>query len=336
MLRTTLAPPPKDVYLIVNSKCNAKCIMCDVGLGINTTFSNIMTKYGEMDLQIIKKTINDLWWKPKIRITSTEPLLYSKIDTAVRLYKKNNFFVSITTNGILLDKYIEKIIQWNLDEIIVSLHGPPLINDKIFQIKVTDKIVASLKNLNKFRSKSLKIGINTVIMPINQNYIYETVNLYRDYVDFYILSHLNFVSEACAKKHNKLFPKYSMSPSTVYGINPQEVDPEKLHYELKRTVMDFDVIIIPKIYDKDSLFIYYKVPEKPLNKNQKCQVPWQCSQIAPTGDVLVSTRCFNISMGNIKNQSFLSIWNGKLLREFRKDLLYFKFFPVCNRCCGVF
>jgi MoaA/NifB/PqqE/SkfB family radical SAM enzyme len=331
LVGSTWSPLPNNIYLIVNSVCNARCLMCDIGQKKETTFYNIMTKNKEMSMDLIEKTIKDFYWKPKIRITSTEPLLYSKIEDAIKLYKKSNFFVSITTNGILLDKYIEAVTQW-VDELVISIDGPPDVNDKIRGIKSSQKILETIKRLRETRSEKPRIGINTVIMPVNQDHIYDTLKYYRDLADFHVLSHMNYVSESCSRKHNELFPQYPMTPSAIFGISPSDIDVNKLNRELERALGDFDFILIPRIYDKISLSTYYKEPEKPIKQDQKCQIPWRAAQITPNGDVLISTRCFDISMGNIREKSFLEIWNGEKLRKFRKDLLQYKYFLVCNRC----
>lgn len=336
LLRTTRAPLPRDIFLSVNSVCNARCIMCDVGIKKRSTFYEILTNHGEMSVDLIEKVANEFYWKPRIRITSTEPLLYSKIAYAMALLKERSFFLSITTNGVLLDKYVEKIIKYGLDELIVSIDGPPDLNNKIRGINKTDRIVESLKKLKQIRSDKPRIGINTVIMPVNYNQIYQTVEYYNDLADFHILSHMNYVSEDCTAIHNRLFPQYPMSPSCVFGIRPSLVDVDILSAELEKVLKDFKIILIPKIYSNDLLTKYYKEPKKPIRKDQKCAAPWRTAQIMPNGNILISTRCFNLSMGNLYESSFPKIWNGNKLRNFRKDLLRLKYFPVCNRCCGVF
>ncbi len=47
------------------------------------------------------------------------------------------------------------------------------------------------------------------------------------------------------------------------------------------------------------------------------------------------TRCFQVSFGNIYEQSFKEIWNGPRYQEFRKNLITHGSYPACSRCCGI-
>ncbi len=65
--------------------------------------------------------------------------------------------------------------------------------------------------------------------------------------------------------------------------------------------------------------------------------PWNHFQIAVDGEVYTMTRCFNYSFGNLINQSFNDVWNGKKIKFFRKNLLNCDgAMPACARCCAIF
>jgi hypothetical protein len=129
---------------------------------------------------------------------------------------------------------------------------------------------------------------------------------------------------------------YEVRPSSVSVINPIDVDGEELAEEIKRVIDDFGDFIsfVPHITSRKEIEIYYKNPERFISA-ANCEIPWFNAQILANGDVLPSSRCFHIIMGNIKENSFMGVWNGKKFRDFRKFLIKRHVTPACSRCCGI-
>jgi len=71
-----------------------------------------------------------------------------------------------------------------------------------------------------------------------------------------------------------------------------------------------------------------------LKKHTKCVAPYRSAYVDIKGDLRPHTRCYDIVLGNIKEDNFLKIWNGKKYREFRAKIRK-RAFPGCARCCGV-
>jgi len=66
-----------------------------------------------------------------------------------------------------------------------------------------------------------------------------------------------------------------------------------------------------------------------------CYIPWFVMEILSNGDAIPLTRCFNLKLGNIYENSISEIWNGESYRKLRKELIKNKRFPVCTRCRGI-
>lgn len=58
--------------------------------------------------------------------------------------------------------------------------------------------------------------------------------------------------------------------------------------------------------------------------------PWKEVLILPDGSV---SPCLDFVAGNLKEEGFLSIWNGPRFVQFRRKLKQMGKFPICNRCC---
>ena len=102
------------IVLYVNSICNLKCIMCDVGQakgkGIDTL--RLSQKKTNLDLNLLRKLLNDPYIRKRkifFNILMTEPLLHPQICEIIKLIKKEGHNVKLTTNGFLLPKKQKKL-----------------------------------------------------------------------------------------------------------------------------------------------------------------------------------------------------------------------------------
>jgi radical SAM protein with 4Fe4S-binding SPASM domain len=59
--------------------------------------------------------------------------------------------------------------------------------------------------------------------------------------------------------------------------------------------------------------------------------------VSPYGEVFpcVPLSMVNAVMGNIKDNSLQSIWNGSKYIDFRRKLKNSKLLPICSKCCTV-
>jgi MoaA/NifB/PqqE/SkfB family radical SAM enzyme len=74
---------------------------------------------------------------------------------------------------------------------------------------------------------------------------------------------------------------------------------------------------------------YYTDPLAPIGP-PKAVCLWLFTFVHPNGEV---SPCEGFNAGNLNDQSFMEIWNGERLREFRRTLLRSGTLPVCRRCC---
>lgn len=99
------------------------------------------------------------------RLTGGEPLLYPKIDKLVYAMKNEPGVetVSITTNGVLLDRYAQSFSKSKIDSINISLDA---IDDetytKITGVDCLKRVKTNIESLIKY---GFNIKINAVLMP---------------------------------------------------------------------------------------------------------------------------------------------------------------------------
>ena len=217
------APKPQVIYLVVNSKCNLSCSMCDIGSKRkDSQFYKVMNKGCDIGLDLIKKLADECTWKPTFAITSTEPLLYKPLFEAIDYIKQNGNKVQLTTNGLLLPNYSEKIVRSKVDDLWVSIDGPERIHNQIrlnnFSWGNALQGIYDVHAWKKELETDLpKVHINYTINKDNFSNLLEFLaslnsfktewskpDYYNDLISDVTFSHLNLVTYGMMAKHNEL------------------------------------------------------------------------------------------------------------------------------------
>jgi len=340
--------PPKIVYFSVNSICNMKCKMCDIGQkkrDLQFAKNLCLSQNVELSLPIFRKVIDEIsFFQPQVCIVATEPLIYSEIISASKYVKEKGLNLSITTNGLLLKRYAESLLKIGLDDLWVSLDGTLELHDFIRGVEgAFTNAIQGIKLINNFKRemniKKPNIHINFTISDLNCNNLFDFKNeMMKEKVNSINFSHLNFVTEEMAKSHNNQFGHFCMAtPASIGRVDPQKVNLVSLEEQIKKITASFfknTISFTPDLQDRTSLHDYYFRPDLPMGK-KRCLVPWTIASIQPNGDMIVLTRCFNYVVGNVTRQDFLEIWEGESYQHFRKQLWRSKYFPACTRCCGI-
>lgn len=145
------------------SRCNAQCQFCH-----NEGNPNKSLQLDIDDVLMIVEALSKAGVK-KITFTGGEPLMYYGISELLMRLPEHDNILSLTTNGILLGKYIDKIAMSRLNQLTISLHvlhGSP---EKIMGITKQCDL-----DLIKYLSKYKRIIINTVFL---NDYIDESIAL---------------------------------------------------------------------------------------------------------------------------------------------------------------
>lgn len=335
---------PAAVYFIVNSGCNLKCCMCDIGMKeTGTQFWDNMNSRADMSPELFETVIDEIArFRPLIAITSTEPLLYSPLPKLIRYASSRKLDVEITTNGFLLAERAEELIDSGVAVLFVSIDAPEQIHDSIRGVPGSFKKAAQgmdcvLKLRKKIRLK--KIGVNCCISSLNQGVLVELLDFLRRYpIDSVNIMHMNYITPGMAECHNRGYSNIAKATATcIAGVEPASVNIDLLWEQLcevKARRWPFAVNLFPELGMKKLLRAYYNAPETVVAK-KRCSIPWQMAQIKSNGDMIVMTRCFSRVMGNVGSESFMKVWNGAQMCAFRKALSKTGIFPACTRCCGV-
>ena len=350
--RRTYAAPPHGLSIAMNNTCNLKCLMCDIGQKRNDlAFSKTLNRPDDMTLDQFRNLIDSVKsFKPVIYINATEPLLYPSLIECLEYAIAQGLKCSITTNGLLLEKFAPELIRIKLPEIWVSIDGPAMIHDTIRGVTGSwhkaCRGIATLVEARKFSSPI--IGVAYCISNHNFDYLVETAQLFKKAgVDRMVFSHLNFINKNMADTHNGLYVNMitehseidyfdPVLPSSTSACNANKVDTDILFNQIIELKKDKFASFLPDLSTKEQLETYYHDPNKFVISN-RCKVAWRSSQILSNGDVIVAARCaFSPIMGNINKKPLTAIWNDKPYKEFRRRINIIGATPACARCCSLF
>lgn len=206
----------KPIYLTILPiyRCNLSCKMC-------LTHSRELpdTKYRHkpfpnMSLEMFKDIVDT--FKNSVAVGfmgNGEPLLHKDIFAMILYAKRNKMRTSLITNGLLLDRIVDEIVDSGLDEIAISINGHNA--DEFFRVtgvnrNCFDKIIenSSLLLRAKTQKKSnLRIGASIIIDRENifklQEMIDYSAGIGFDSLSFYtVLPLLKSVAEKVAPYKN--------------------------------------------------------------------------------------------------------------------------------------
>src|SRR5438309_2082310 len=111
------------LILYPHSRCNCRCVMCDIW---KTTDAQEIT-VADLDRHAADIEALGVQW---IVFSGGEPLMHSDLFRLCARLRRLGIRLTILSTGLLLEKYARRIVE-HVDEVIVSLDGPPGVHDRI-------------------------------------------------------------------------------------------------------------------------------------------------------------------------------------------------------------
>lgn len=308
-------------------------------------FSN-ETLREQLSLEEIKKLIDNLApHKPNITLFGGEPMMYKNWTDVVKYIKSKGMRCNMVTNGTLMSVYAERIIDSGIDEIILSLDGTESVHDdtrnKEGTFKALTQGVRDVANLRKKKGLKLPhLNINTTVYETNYRNLNELVDIAEeigaDNINFH---HLLFINQKMYDQNNAIFRENfnQITPDWAGFVWKEmpEMDPEILLKSLEvveNRKSRVNVSVYPN-YTPDEVRRYYTGFEFESDSyKNRCLSLWMTAYVMPDGAVR-PYHTMNFSPGNVRKNDFMSIWNNKIYRSYRRLIKKRKRFPVCAKGC---
>jgi MoaA/NifB/PqqE/SkfB family radical SAM enzyme len=336
----------KRVYVEVTNKCNLNCSTC---------MRNVWdVQYGHMKEETFEQILAGLEQfpdKPELFFGGYgEPLSHPDIAGMLERAKKQGYYVSLITNGILLSETIARqLIDLRLDMLWVSLDGasPECYSD----VRLGDSLPTILKNLSYLRdlrfqkfgvsnwSGQPKLGIAFVAMKRNIHSLGEVIRLGTR------LGAVEFsVSNVLA--HNTDLLKENLYMRSLDMVAGQEIRPI-IHMPFMdiqpRTMQALsDVLKDMNQLDFTGAMLNKNIDRCPFVERGSLSIRWD-GQVSPCLPLLYTHTHFlderertskEYFVGDVHTHNLADIWNTGEYVELRKRLKDFDFSPCafCNSC----
>ncbi|MGM5483116.1 MAG: radical SAM protein [Nanobdellota archaeon] len=314
------APLPPVVIFILTFKCNMNCKMCSVpekNLKEEVNFP----RYKKM-LDNVNEAYKFYPYKPIIWFTGGEIFLVQDIRKILDYTYKLGFRYGFLSNLTVLPvEIVDDMSKHDILEIRVSLDGDEKIHDKFRGRKGTFKKVIS--NLNKLKKKNIPVKLTSILYPGLENIKIMLKICEEKSIDIYF-QHLLFIKKNSARDfeyqfnimHRFVYPK---DFQINYENDFKSEDIQNLADNLlllETNDSKRNVFVYPRLNSVQKVFDYYNTKASmtyaPYNKSIS-----SIAKVLPDGFVIGGS--FDSSC-NLINNDFNRIWNGKTLRNYRREI----------------
>lgn len=160
----------------LTERCNLRCFYCMPEEGIELSEKeNVLT---HEEIIVLAKEFVALGVN-KIRLTGGEPLIKKNIEKIIRELTALPISLGITTNGILLDKYIDLFKECGVKDLNISLDT--LDKDKFELMTRRDYYDRVMSNISQCISLGFNVKINAVLIKgTNDNEIIDFIEFTKD------------------------------------------------------------------------------------------------------------------------------------------------------------
>jgi len=310
------------VILMPHSACNCRCVMCDIWKD-----NKNLKQLTEADITGLLETLEDFGTQ-QVLMSGGEALLNPNFFRFCEILRSRDIRITLLSTGITIAREARRLVD-GVNDIIVSLDGPPTIHDTIRNIpgafnKIKDGVEA-VRSIDP----TFQVHGRSVIHKMNFRYWQQIVEAAKEI-------NLNSISFLPADVSSHAFNREVLwNNMRQHEILPDEPELSELYQVTERLVDEYNGefesrFIVESTEKIWNIYSYYAAfYGRNLFPFKKCNAPWVSTVIEADGTV---RPCFfHEAIGNIHENRLDDILNSKEAIEFRKTLDMDKN-PTCLKC----
>lgn len=333
---------PKIISFTLLNACNLRCKMCGQWSETGYVKNKIVEANPQLDLNVWKKLIDEIS-QHEIRfvlIRGGEPFLFPQIMDLIKYANSKNLFLSIDTNGTMIEKFAEELVQLGKMHITFSVDGPEKIHDEVRGIKGSyQKIKNNIALFNELECKYNKPLSKSICFTISK-YSYkglgEMPNTAREMgiKSINIVPFYYFNTETGAKYESELKNVFKSSAYSWKGFYSEDsgIDLMEFQSQYQNYISTLGGIenfpFMPLSFDEYKEWFSNSCSVVGL---ERCLNVENLIDIQPNGDANFCIDFPDYVFGNIKDKSIEEVWNSEeaeIFRKYRRE----KPLAVCYRC----
>jgi MoaA/NifB/PqqE/SkfB family radical SAM enzyme len=314
------------VVIYPHNQCDCRCVMCDIWRIRDPKELSVA------DLERYIASFRDLGVRWVV-FTGGEPQKNSRLPILARMLRDDGIRVTLLTAGLLLDAQAETIVA-SVDDVIVSLDGPPSLHNRIRRVpRAFERLATGVRELRRLRP-DIPICGRCTVQKLNHTSLRATVVSARDIG-------LKSISFLAADVTSSAFNRHSVSSAEGHeqiALNAVEV--EALEQEVQRLIQEHACDLNSGFIAENPAKLERIVRHFRAGLGQlepvapRCNAPWVSAVIEAGGDV---RPCFfHHPLGNTRDGTLHEILNSPQALQFRKNL-DIATDPICRRCvCSLY
>ncbi|MDD3313320.1 radical SAM protein [Pseudodesulfovibrio sp.] len=243
--------------------------------------------------------------------------------------RKRGVWTGFSTNGLLLGKYHERILDADIDMLSVSIDSHyPEVHDNIRGLPgLYEKTCAHLLDSRTRKGLSRpSVKVHFTILPGNIDEMrgyYETFASRFPELDMIKFHFPRFATPAMAEEYARVLrTEFGVEPTSHLGnfLNIDSFSDEdcaRLHRNLQY-LLEQPKASVTGPADLEGILHYFKSPDLPP-KGDRCAC-FKSMTVQPDGSVVNCADYPDLVYGNIQSQSLLEIWEGEIASRWRAYL----------------
>ncbi len=309
------------LILNLHTHCNCRCVMCDIWQRKDPR------AYPAEDLERHRTSLRNLGTQHVV-LTGGEPLLHRELEAICAFFHSLDIRITLLTTGLLL-RSKAAIVTQHIDDIILSLDGPPHIHDAIRRVPRAFRTIAQGIDAVRALRPAIPIACRTTVQRMNHTHLRATVEA----AHTLRLDSISFLpADVSSTAFNREQP-WQQDRQQDIALNAAEVEAlaQEVEHLIQSHAQDIrsDFIVeseakLRRIAQRFRERIEGTPPRAPI-----CNAPWVSTVIEADGSI---RPCFfHPPTGSVQTMSLEEAINTSAARSFR-DRLDVATNPTCARC----
>jgi MoaA/NifB/PqqE/SkfB family radical SAM enzyme len=310
------------LILYPHSRCNCRCVMCDIWK-IDAVQEIIVE---DLERHAADMEALGVEW---VVFSGGEPLMHSDLFRLCERLRSMGIRTTILSTGLLLEKHARRIVE-SLDDVIVSLDGPPEIHDRIRRVpRAFDLLARGVRALHGLRAE-FPVAARTTVQKWNVGRLRETIRTARDLG----LRSISFLAADLTSAAFNRPEGWPVERQAEVALTPEEL--AALEEEIEAIIREEADGFILETPEKLRRIVRHFRAQLGLDEPvaPRCNAPWVSAVVESDG--AVRPCFFHPPFGKLGEQSLREVLNSPRAVEFRRSLDV-PANPICRRCvCSLY
>ena len=303
-----------------HARCNCRCVMCDIW---KITDSRELSA-GELERHLGDIERLGVEWTV---FTGGEPLMHSDLFRLSRMLRARRIRTTILSSGLLLARHAEAIVA-DVDDVIVSLDGPPPVHNEIRGVpNAFDLLAKGIRAIHGI-SPGYSISARCTVQSRNAGSLCGAIETARGLG-------LRSISFLAADLSSPAFNR----PTLWSAAQQSAIAPELSILETELDAIAADTSNAGFVLESPAklrrIAAHFRAHHGlGSHSSPRCNAPWVSAVVETNGDV---RPCFfHPPIGNTAEGTLAEVLNGTRALSFRESLNVAED-PVCRRCvCSLY